>query len=379
MMKGLVKWIILAIILIVCIPIVSAFTVTGVTINPSGSLTPGTPVTVSLQVEFSASSGETFPSGDDLQFITDLTSPQWTYTIVLDGVDNPRPQSTSRSLDLSGFELSYPSTVDESLQITLQGTAPSVDQTTNKTIITVQENDQNGNLIASSVFTQTTMVINVNDVATAISGIKNKLTTFRSNIDEKAAMGIDTSAAESKYSEASSDINAAAALPSTQYSAALNDLTAAQTAIDAGGNALDLAWANEEVAAAQTPITNADAVIAWFKGNQTTADDPQLGAIIAMREVAVGYISSANDFITNGQYDQARAKAEAAFTEGNQSYTNALQRQYTLMHSGIDIGGMISGIFKSGVLVVVVGIVVVVLIGVGIVVYRKRSRWDELG
>ena len=98
-----------------------------------------------------------------------------------------------------------------------------------------------------------------------------------------------------------------------------------------------------------------------------------------MREVAVGYISSANDFITSGQYAQARAKAEAAFTEGNQSYTNALQRQYTLMHSGIDIGAMISGIFKSGILVIVVGIVVVVLIGVGIVIYRKRSRWDELG
>ena len=59
--------------------------------------------------------------------------------------------STSRSLDLSGFELSYPSTVDESLKVTLQGTAPSVDQTTTKTIIQVQENDNNGNLISSQL------------------------------------------------------------------------------------------------------------------------------------------------------------------------------------------------------------------------------------
>ena len=79
--------------------------------------------------------------------------------------------------------------------------------------------------------------------------MRNNLTTFRSNIDEKAAMGIDTSGAESKYSEASGDINAAAALPSTQYSDAINDLNAAQAAIDDGGTALDLAWANEEVAA----------------------------------------------------------------------------------------------------------------------------------
>ena len=313
------------------------------------------------------------------RLLTDLTSPQWTYTILLNGVENPRPVSTARSLDLSGFELSYPSTVDESLKVTLQGTAPSVDQTTTKTIIKIQENDNNGNLISSSVVTQTALVINVNEVSAAVSGMRNNLTTFRTNIDEKAAMGIDTSAAESKYSEATSDINAAAALPSTQYSDAINDLNAAQTAIDDGGTALDLAWANREVAAAQTPITNVDAVIAWFKGNETTANDPQLGAIISMREVAVGYISNANDYITSGQYAQARAKAEAAFAKGNESYTDALQRQYTLTHGGIDIGGMISGIFKSGVLVIVVGIVVVVLIGVGIVIYRKRSRWDELG
>ena len=89
----------------------------------------------------------------------------------------------------------------------------------------------------------------------------------------------------------------------------------------------------------------------------------------------MSYISNANDFITDGNYDQARSKAEQAFTEGNQSYTDALARQYTLTH-GTDIIGMITGIFKSGVLVIVVGIVAVVLISCW---YHHLSQTLKLG
>ena len=108
---------------------------------------------------------------------------------------------------------------------------------------------------------------------------------------------------------------------------ALNDLNAAQTAITDGEIALDKAWAESEVAAAQVPINNVDSIIAWFNGNQSTASDPQLPAIITKREVAVSYISTANDEIANGNYEQARAKAQDAFSKGNESYTDALARK----------------------------------------------------
>ncbi|MGB7787407.1 hypothetical protein [Methanoregula sp.] len=341
-------------------------------------MTPNTPVTVSFNVAFAASSGYTFPAGSDLVMTTDLANPKWTYTVVLNTVENPRNPVGGPTLDLSGFELSYASTVDESLSVTLEGTAPTVATTTNQTILDVHEVDSNGDTVTSSEVTQSVLVINPGDVQAAINNENTNLTTLRSDIDEKSAIGVDTTDAEADYNDASSKLSSAKARPATQYSDAFNDIAAAQASIDAGETALDKSWAEMVVANAQGPVTNADGIIAWFKGNTSTANDPQLSSIVTEREIAVSYISNANDFITNGNYDQARSKAQQAYNEGNQSYTDALARQYTLTH-GTDIIGMVTGIFKSGVLVIVVGIVAVVLIAVGIIIYRKRSSWDELG
>ncbi len=375
-MKGLMKLVILAVIaLILFIPAVSAFDVEGMTIDPSGALTPSTPVTVSFKVGFTASSGDTFPSGSDLVMTTDLTDAKWTYTLILDGVENPRNPVGGKTLDLSGFELSYPSKVDESIRVTLEGTAPTVDTTTQKVMVAVNEYDQNGNIVTSETVNQTALVINTGDVARVVSEENTNLSTFRSHIDEKSAIGIDTSAAEANYNDAQSKIATASSRPATQYADALNDLAAAQASIDAGEIAVDKAWAESDVANAQIPINNVDAVIAWFKGNQSTANDPQLASIVAMREVAVSYISNANDYITSGNYDQARSKAADAFSKGNESYTDALARQKQLM-----AGWQFPALPKlPGGIFLIVGVIVIVLVVVGVIIYRKRSRWDELG
>jgi hypothetical protein len=376
-MKGLTKWIIIAVFLVFCTQAVSAFTVSSISIDPSGALTPGQQVLVSFRVDFSASSGETFASGDELQLITDLNNPKWSYTLLLNEVENPRPSASGRILSLSGFELSYPSKVEESLRVTLEGTAPTVTQTTNKTIIKVQELDSHNNIITSTVVERTAMVVNLEDVKRAIAEKNAALQTFRSHIDEKSALSVDTSTAEAKYSEAKQKIDAASALASNQYVQAFNNLATAQTALEDGEKALDRAWAESEVANAQIPINNADGIIAWFRGNQSTANDQQLPTIITKREVALSYISTASDEISNGNYAQARAKAQEAFNKGNESYTDALARQKEVSN-GINPIGLITGLFK-GSTVIIVAVVIIVLIVVGVVIYRKRSRWDELG
>ena len=375
MMKGLFKWEIIAIFLIFCVPAVSAFTISSYTQDPTGSLLPSTPVTVSFKID---NSGQ-FPSADDLMLYTDLEKPTWTYTIIVNGVENLRPVQGGKTLDITGFELNYKTTDEVSVRITLEGTTPSVTTTGDKVIVRVTENDANGNAITSTQVTKTATIVNTGEVQAAIAARQTDLQTFRANIDEKAAIGIDTSAAEAQDNEASQDISMAQAQPSTAYATALDNLNAALTAIQDGGKALDKAWAENDVAAAQVPITNVDAIIAWFKGNQSTSNDVQLPAIVAKRELAVGYISNANDAINSGNYDQARSKAQDAFAKGNESYTDALARQYEVTHGGIDIGGMIGGVFSSGVLVIGAVIVLVVLVVVGVVIYRKRSRWDELG
>ncbi len=373
------KWIVIAATLIFCVHAVSAFAVSSITVDPSGSLVPNTPVIVSFNIDFSAEGDETFPSTNELQMITDLEKPKWTYTLVLDGVETPQPSDSGRILSVSGWILSYPSNKEESLKVTVQGTAPSVEQTSNKTIIKIQEVDSHNNIITSSLVERTAVVVNIKEVQTKIGEMESALQTYRSHIDEKSALGIDTSAAEAKYSEADQFIKTAKNLPSTQYTAAFNNLNSAQTAINDGEDALDRAWAEMEVTNAQIPINNVDTVIMWFKSNRSTTDDAQLPAIIAKREVAVSYISTANDEITNGKYDQARAKAQEAFAKGNESYTDALRRQYEVEHGGIFSFIKLPNIKLPGGIFLIAAIVIVVLGAVGYMVYRKRSRWDELG
>lgn len=378
-MMKVMKLIALAVIaLFLCIPAVSAFTVEGLTIDPSGSLTPNTPVTVKFKIGFSASSDLTFPSGSDLVLTTDLTSPKWTYSLVLDDVENPREPVGGKTLELSGFELSYPSNIDEQIAVTLEGTTPTVSVTTEKIMVNVKEIDSNGNAITSSMVNKGALIINTGDVTKVVSEKNTNLQTFRSHIDEKSAMGIDTSTAETNYNDAQSKISTASSRPPTQYTDALNDLTAAQTAIDAGEKALDKSWAESEVANAQIPVNNVDGIIAWFKGNQSTANDAQLAAIVAKREVAVNYISNANDDITSGNFELARTKAAEAFTKGNESYTDALARQKQLM-SGWQLPSLPSLPKLPGGIFLIIGVIVVVLVVVGVIIYRKRSRWDELG
>jgi hypothetical protein len=61
----------------------SAFMVSPVSVDPSGVLNPGDPVNVSYTVY--AATGTAFPSFDDLQFVTELDNPRWTYSIIVNG------------------------------------------------------------------------------------------------------------------------------------------------------------------------------------------------------------------------------------------------------------------------------------------------------
>jgi hypothetical protein len=84
---------------------VSAFTVSSINITPAGTINPNDPVTISYTVY--AASGVAFPTYDDLQFITELEDPRWSYIIGINGIENVRPVVGGRTLTISGFELAY--------------------------------------------------------------------------------------------------------------------------------------------------------------------------------------------------------------------------------------------------------------------------------
>ena len=287
-MKGLVKWTVLILLLLFCIQTVSAISVSSVTIDPSGSLTPGTPVTVSFKIENSG----VFPSDNELQLFTELGNPKWTYTIIVNGFENLRPVMGGRTLDISGFELNYKSSDQVSVRVGLEGVAPTVTQTSNKTLVRITQYDGNGKPIASTHVDKSAMIINTAEVSSIISSRSADLQVYRIHIDEAAVIGINTAGAELKYNEAKQKIDSARSRPSNQYAAALSDLNAATAAIVAGEKILDKAQAlpsiipiKEEPTIVQTSSTmTAPTTSQTMIGIPTLTSTPDYDAKIAALE-----------------------------------------------------------------------------------------------
>jgi len=377
MMKGLTRLIWIIALFLIIVPAASvAYTVNSMQISPSGALTPGTTVDLSFKIQMP--SGTT--TANDIKLYTALEKPKWSYIIYVNSNPTAPTEAGTKTVTVSGFLLTYKSGDDVAVGVTLEGTAPAVTATANQTLIQIYDVDANGHA-SDTKYTQSALVVNINDVTTAIANANSQLTQFRTHIDEKAAMDIDTSAAETKYNDAQSKITTAQSLPSTQYSDALNYINTAISTISDGETLLDKAWAEKEISDAQGPINNVDALIAYFQGNTSTSSDARLSEVITKREVAVSYISAANDALTNGNFAQARAKAEDAYSKGNESYNDALTFKTAVEATWNPFAGLgsVGSIFSSSIIVIVVGVIAVVLIIVGIIIYRKRSRWDELG
>jgi hypothetical protein len=247
-MKRMMKRILLLFILLACIQIASAYTVSQVSVNPAGSLTPGTPVTVSFTIQFASSGERTFPTDNTLDFYTDLDNPRWNTVLALNNIDNPQPTKGGKNYQLNGWILSYPSTdVEENLRVNLEGVAPAVTSTTNKTIVRVQELDSRNKVVSGSVVTVSRQIINTAEVTQLIATRKSDLQIFRTHIDEKAALEIETAAAEEKYSAALAAINDALSTPSSQYITAQASLTNAKNFIIEGEQLLNKAGAKKTV------------------------------------------------------------------------------------------------------------------------------------
>jgi hypothetical protein len=181
--KELMKWTILILFFIVCIPSVCAISISSVTVNPSGSLTSGIPVKVQSNIDISG----VFPSNSQIQLFTELDNPKWTYTIIVNGVENQRP-AMGRTLAISGFELSYKAFDKVSVRVTLEGVAPSVTQTSNKTIIRITEYDANNRPITSSQIDKAALILNTREVTQTLTPTPNydaKIAALESQLAEQ--------------------------------------------------------------------------------------------------------------------------------------------------------------------------------------------------
>jgi hypothetical protein len=101
----------------------AAFTVSSTTLTPPDVVNPGDAVNITSTVY--AASGTAFPSYDDLQFVTELDDPVWSYTILVNGVENVRPAERGKMLTISGFELSYENKDEVVVRVVLKARVPT--------------------------------------------------------------------------------------------------------------------------------------------------------------------------------------------------------------------------------------------------------------
>ncbi len=259
MMKRICRILLASLILICCIPFVSAYTINNVNIAPSGSLTPGQRVSVTYEVSLPLVSGQTFEPTNTLDMYTDLAAAKWsivkTETVVgISPIEKPLFNQVGPRAQVGGWILSYTDR-ELSLRITLDGVAPQVDKTQTKTIIKITELDSYSKPVSTTGYVKEAIVVNIADINNAISVADSNLQVFRVHIDEKYALDVDTSVAEGKYNQAKAAIDSVRSQSSSQYEVALAGLTNAQNLIADGEKALDKAWAEKAVADAHKPTT----------------------------------------------------------------------------------------------------------------------------
>ncbi|MDD4567222.1 MAG: hypothetical protein PHU37_04910, partial [Methanoculleus chikugoensis] len=193
------------------------------------------------------------------------------------------------------------------------------------------------------------------------------LKDLKADIDEKSAQGVDGAAAQAEYNAASQALTSAASAGPSQ---AASYIATAKIDIDEAIALLDKAWAEKAVADTGAAIESLDGMITYFVENRSMSADPQVVAIMTKRESAVQFYSQAQDNLNGKNYPLARSKAGDGLNKANEALSdaNALKEK---IGEGFNLGGN---------LLLYIGIgVIIVLIVAGVVIYRKKTGWDELG
>jgi hypothetical protein len=337
-------------------------------ITPStGDIVAGDTVTVHAVIQVSEDD-DPFPGSDSLELTTELSEPKWEYYYTVDSVDQAlQPVKSSVRLVISGWELSYPS--DVTVDVVLTGKGPQRSSTEEIDAIKIQQLDDDRDPIKNSEYVKSVTIVNTEDKATTIQVREKELAALRTAIDDKAAEGVDTSNAEAKYDEAEAAINSAR---TSSYTTAQTQLDNAGTLIDEAETLLNEAEATKAIGDAQACIDEVEGMITYFKDNRSMGSDARVMAIETQLDNAQTLLTIAKDKQTSKDYDQACIQAANAEDKANVALAdaNALKEEI-----GEGLSFNLSGISTY----LIIGVVLVVLVVGGFVLYRRHTKWDELG
>ena len=364
------------IICLVCIT--SAISVGNIAITPSGDLISGvTRASASFIVNFPSSGGYTFDNDHTLQMDTELDDAVWTYTILLDGIENPSKSEAGPNIQLSGWELSYPSKREISLKVKVEGTAPVVNVSKEQILVRVRELDNRNAVVSGSEVTKKKMVLNPGTIGDSVAAESATLNALRPRIDQLAAGGIDTSSAETKYGQAGALLQSAET--NSDIARAQFELTQATSIIDQLESEVVVLEAQKAIADADSSIGETEELITYFKVNKSMSSDARLMPILSKWEIAADRLSAARDLYSEGNYDDAAKKAQEAASKGDEVLAEAQALKEDVDANPLAALGGIGGAISGSIVTILIIVGVVVLVVIGIILFRRRRRWDELG
>lgn len=367
------------IVLISIVGVVSAsISVGNIAITPSGDLVSGqTQSSASFKVNFVSSGGYTFDNGNSLQMETDLADAIWTYNSVLDGIETPSKTEAGTNIRLSGWELSYPSNHEISLNVKVAGKAPVVTNSTEKIIVKVREVGRSNTLVGTEVVKKK-MVLNPATLGDSIQSESARLSGLRQELDQLAGSGIDLTTAEAKYGQAAAYIQSAQ--KTTEITRKSSDLSSAKKLLDEVDGMVLVMGAQHAISAAEGSIGQTEQIITYFRENKSMGSDARIMPIVAQWEIAADKLSDAKDLFQEGDYEAAAAKATEAATKGDEVLNNAQVLKEKVDSNFLSgIFGGVSGALSGSLLTIVIIILIAIIAIVGIVLFRKRRKWDELG
>ncbi len=357
---------------------VASVSVGNIVITPSSDLLSGqTQVRATFTINFPSTGGYTFDDENTLQFSSEMNNPTWNYAIIKDGIENPSKTEVGQNVNIHGFELSYKK-AEISMKVTMEGVAPTVTNSEEKIVFSVRELNSARAVIKSTEVMKKKMVINPAQIQSSISDTKNRLSALQGQIDQLAVSGIDVSALQQYYNDASSAI---------QNAEKTSDITKSSQSITTANNALSSAESLANELGIQKTINDADvamgevnALITDFKVNRSMTSDPRVTTLMLQHDYAANLVSEAKDLLSEKKFDDARGKADEAKQKVDEALTQARDLKKSLDASPFaSIGNPFAGLFTGGVLIAIVVIILVVVGIIGVYFFRKRRKWDELG
>jgi len=122
-------------------------------------------------------------------------------------------------------------------------------------------------------------------------------------------------------------------------------------------------------------LSSVDGLITEFTVNDSLkTSDSRLVAIINKRDLAAQAISSATDSFNTNNYASAQTNAGQGLDLANQAWNLSLN-----LKTDLGQGFQLPGLPNLGAVLPFLVVIVVVVIIAGVVIYRKRTHWDELG